>query len=58
MRRTLLLLATMVALVTLFCPIAGAQTQVNAGISVGDQGLRGFFLAIGDGREGTQHPRR
>lgn len=48
MRRTLLLLATMVALVTLFCPIAGAQTQVNAGISVGDQGLRGFFLAIGN----------
>jgi hypothetical protein len=45
MRRTFLLLATMVAL---FCPIARAQTRVNAGISVGDQGLRGFFLAIGN----------
>ena len=45
MRRTLLLLATMAVL---FCPVARAQTRVNAGISVGDQGLHGFYLAIGN----------
>jgi hypothetical protein len=44
MRRTFLFLATMAVL---FCPIARAQGQVNAGISIGDQGLRGFYLAIG-----------
>jgi hypothetical protein len=45
MRRTLLLLAVMTAS---FCSAAEAQTQVRAAISVGDQGLHGFYLAIGN----------
>jgi hypothetical protein len=45
MRRTFLILAAMAA--ALVCPVARAQTRVNAGISIGDQGLRGFYLAIG-----------
>ena len=45
MRRTLLILAAAMALV---CPVARAQTRVNAGISISDQGLRGFYLAIGN----------
>lgn len=45
MRRTFLFLVIMAALV---CPLARAQSRVSASISIGDQGLRGFYLGIGN----------
>ena len=48
MRMRTIVFVVIVITTLLFCPTAKTDTSVDIGVSIGDEGLRGFYLSVGD----------